>query len=333
MNPQDRQDRKEKKMKKILSIALTLCLILGLAACGSNGNEEKTSWTIGVCQLVQHPALDKATQGFKDAVIEGLGEANVTFIEQDASGEPANCTTIVNDFLSRDVDLIMANATPALQAAAAATADIPILGTSVTHYAPALDISDWTGTVGGNISGTSDLAPLDQQAAMIKEWFPDAKKVAILFCNSEANSVFQAQEVAGFLSEMGIESQNFTFTDTSDVASVTLQACNFADVIYIPTDNVAASNAEAIANIVLTENKPVIAGEGELCKGCGVASLSIDYYDLGVATGKMAVRILKEKADISTMPIEFAPEFSKFFNADICEKLGLTPLEGYTALE
>ena len=320
-------------MKKFLAVILAACMILSFAACGKKEPAEKTSWTIGVCQLVQHPALDKATQGFVDAVKEGLGEANVEIIIQDASGEPANCTTILNDFVSRNVDLIMANATPALQAAHAATDTIPILGTAVTHYAPALGIAQWTGTVGGNISGTSDLASLEEQAKMVKEWFPDAKKVGILYCSSEANSIYQAIEVEEHLTSMGLEVQNFRFTDTNDVASVTLAACNFADVLYIPTDNVAAANAESIANIVLTEGKPVIAGEKELCKGCGVASLSIDYYDLGVATGKMAVKILKEGADISTMPIETAPETARFFNREICEKLGITPLEGYTAIE
>lgn len=318
-------------MKKLLSVLLAAILVFSLAACGSS-DKGQDKWTVGICQLAQHPALDNATKGFIDALKEGLGEDNVTIIEQNASGDPAACTTIANDLLSRNVDLIMANATPALQAVAAATDTVPILGTAVTHYAPALGISDWTGTVGGNISGTSDLADLKQQAEMVKEWFPDAKKVAIVFCSSEANSVFQAQEVASTLSSMGIETKDFTFTDSNDVSSVTLSACNFADVLYIPTDNVAAQNAEAIANVVLTENKPVIAGEGELCKGCGVATLSIDYYDLGVATGKMAVKILKEGGDISTMPIEFAPA-SKFFNKNICEKLGLTPLEGYAALE
>ena len=308
-------------------------MIFGLAACGKKEEPKaKDSWTIGICQLVQHPALDKATEGFIDAVKEELGD-KVEFIEQNGSGEPANCTTIVNDFVSRGVDLILANATPALQAAAAATDSIPILGTAVTHYAPALGLTEWTGTVGGNISGTSDLASLEEQAKMVKEWFPEAKKVAILFCSSDANSIFQAQEVEAHLKSMGLEVQNFTFTDTNDVASVTLQACNFADVLYIPTDNVAAANAESIANVVLTEGKPVIAGEKELCSGCGVASLSIDYYDLGRATGKMAVKILRDGADISTMPIETAPETARFFNKDICEKLGITPLEGYTAIE
>ena len=320
-------------MKRTIAALMILVMLVSLAACGSGKDEKKDKWTVGVCQLVQHPALDKATEGFIDALKEGLGEENVTVIAQNASGDFASCTTVVNDLISRNVDLIMANATPALQAAAAATDSVPILGTSITHYAPALDISEWTGTVGGNISGTSDLAPLDQQAAMIKEWFPDAKKVAIIYCNSEANSIFQAQEVAGYLADMGIESKNFTFTDTNDVASVTLTACQYADVIYIPTDNIAAANTEAIANVVLTEKVPVIAGEKDTCSGCGVASLSIDYYDLGLATGRMAVRILKEGANISEMPIENAQDLTRYYNKAVCEALGITPLEGYTAIE
>ena len=318
-------------MKKYLSVLLAVCMIFAFAACGAKEEQKKDSWTVGVCQLVQHPALDKATEGFTDALKAELGD-KVEVIAQNASGDFASCTTVINDLLSRNVDLIMANATPALQAAAAATDTVPILGTSITHYAPALDLTEWNGVVGGNISGTSDLANLQEQAQMVLDWFPETKKVGILFCSSEANSVFQAQEVTAFLKDKGVEVKDFTFTDSNDVASVTLQACNFADVLFIPTDNVAAANAEAIANVVLTEKVPVIAGEKELCKGCGVATLSIDYYDLGVATGKMAARILRDGEDISKMPVEFAPETAKFFNAEICEKLGITPLEGYTAL-
>ena len=196
-------------MKKALSLAMAAAMTMGLAACGSTASStaaadstpasstaesEETSaaestddkvYTVGICQLVQHEALDAATQGFKDALTEKLGEGNVKFDEQNASGDSANCTTIVSGFVSTGVDLILANATAPLQAAAQATADIPVLGTSVTDYATALDISDWTGTVGNNISGTSDLAPLDQQAAMIQEMFPNAKTVGLLYCSAE----------------------------------------------------------------------------------------------------------------------------------------------------
>jgi len=321
-------------MKKLICAALALVMIISLCACGDTGKkEETTKYVIGICQLVQHNALDKATQGFIDAVKEGLGEANVEIIEQNASGETASCTTIVNGFVSQNVDLIMANATPALQAAAAATDTIPILGTSITHYAPALDITDWTGTVGGNISGTSDLADLKAQASMITEWFPETQKVALLYCSSEANSIYQVQEVAEHLKDMNIESKMFGFTDTNDVASVANSACDYADVIYIPTDNVAAANTEAIANVVYERKIPVIAGEKDTCGGCGVATMSIDYYNLGVATGKMAVKILKDGVDISTMPIEFAPDATKYYNSNSCSVYGIDPLPGYEEIK
>ena len=316
-------------MKKITAICLTLVMLIGLCACGSSD----AKYTVGVCQLTQHDALDSATEGFVDAINDGLGEENINLFVSNASGDIAACTTIVNDLVSRKSDLILANATPALQAAAAATSDVPILGTAVTHYAPALDIDDWTGVVGGNISGTSDLAPLDEQARMIAEWFPNAKKVAILFCSAEANSIFQAQEVAGYLKEMGLESEEYKFSDTNDIASVTLAACGYADVIYIPTDNTAAEYAESIANVVYAEKVPVITGEMNICAHCGVATISINYYDLGYATGKMAVRILKDGEDISTMKIEYADKFSKLYNPQACEIFGITPVEGYDPIE
>ena len=335
---------------------MAAAMTMGLAACGSTASStaaadstpasstaesEETSaaestddkvYTVGICQLVQHEALDAATHGFKDALTEKLGEGNVKFDEQNASGDSANCTTIVSGFVSTGVDLILANATAPLQAAAQATADIPVLGTSVTDYATALDISDWTGTVGNNISGTSDLAPLDQQAAMIQEMFPNAKTVGLLYCSAEPNSVYQCDVIEGYLTEMGLETTRYAFTDTNDVTSVTQAAAAASDVIYIPTDNTAASNTEAIANVVIPEKVPVVAGEEGICKGCGVAALSISYYDLGYKTGEMAAEILADGADVSTMPVEFAPNVTKKYNAANCEALGITPPDGYEAI-
>lgn len=340
-------------MKKALSLAMAAAMTMGLAACGSTASSTAAAnstpassaaeseaapaadgkvYNIGICQLVQHEALDAATQGFKDALTEKLGADNVKFDEQNASGDSANCTTIVSGFVSTGVDLILANATAPLQAAAQATADIPVLGTSVTDYATALDISDWTGTVGNNISGTSDLAPLDQQAAMIQELFPDAKTVGLLYCSAEPNSVYQCDVIEGYLNGMGIETARYAFTDTNDVTSVTQTAAAASDVIYIPTDNTAASNTEAIANVVIPEQVPVVAGEEGICKGCGVATLSISYYDLGYKTGEMAAEILADGADVSTMPVEFAPNVTKKYNAANCEALGITPPDGYEAI-
>ena len=256
----------------------------------------------------------------------------MTIEEKNASGDPANCATIVNGFVSGGVDLIMANATPALTAAASATADIPILGTSVTAYGVALDIDNFSGTVGGNISGTSDLADLAAQADMLLEWFPDAKNVGLLFCSGEANSRYQVDEVAAALSAKGVTCKEFSFTDTNDVASVTQAAADFSDVVYIPTDNVAASNKEAIANVLLPAGIPAVCGEEGLCADCGVCTLSISYYDLGRTTGEMAAKILKGEADISTMAVEFTEATPKF-DADVCAQLGITPLDGYVAIE
>lgn len=316
-------------MKKLL--ALLVSIVLVLSACSFALAEEKT-YHIGICQLVQHPALDAATKGFRDALTELLGD-KVEFDEQNASGDNATCITIVNGFVSANVDLILANATPALQAAQSATFDIPILGTAVTDYATALDISDWNGTTGYNVSGTSDLAPLDGQAAMVKELFPDAKEVGLIYCSAEANSLYQVKAMSENLQALGYTTTEYAFTDSNDVTSVVTNACASSDVIYIPTDNTAASCAEAIRNVVETEKVPAVVGEEGICSGCGVATLSISYYDLGVATGKMAYEILVNGADIATMPVEFAPQFTKEYNPEMAELLGVAIPEDYVAIE
>ena len=316
-------------MKKILCIVIALMMLLSMTACG--GTADEGTYTVGICQLVQHDALDAATQGFQDALTAKLGD-KVTFELQNASGDQANCSTIINGFVSNGVDLIMANATAPLQAAASATADIPVLGTSVTDYASALEIEGWTGTVGTNVSGTSDLAPLDQQAAMIQELFPDAKVVGLLYCSAEPNSVYQVEVVKAELEKLGYEAKLFSFNDANDLAAVTQTACDGSDVIYVPTDNVAATYPETIANVVIPAKVPVVAGESNTCAACGVASLSIDYYELGKITGQMAAKILKGEADISTMAVQAAPNVVKMYNPEICQQLGITPPAGYSPI-
>ena len=318
--------------RKVLSVILTGAMVAGLAGTVTVHAEEQKTYNIGICQLVQHEALDAATQGFEDAVKEGLGEENVTFDEQNAQGDSATCSTIINNFVSSNVDLILANATASLQAAAAGTSDIPILGTAVTEYGVALDLTDFDGTVGGNISGTSDLAPLDQQAAMLNELFPDAKTVGLLYCSAEPNSQYQVDTVKAALEDLGYTCEYYAFSDSNDISSVVTNAVADSDVIYVPTDNTAASNTELINNICLPAKVPVIAGEEGICSGCGVATLSISYYDLGKATGEMAVKILKDGEDISTMPIEYAPNFTKEYNADICAELGIEVPDDYVAI-
>lgn len=332
--------------KKLLALILAGVMVLSLAACGGqkepapaeNNEPEQTenqepageTYTVGICQLVTHDALDAATQGFQDALNELL-PGQVEFDLQNAAGDPATCATIANGFVSAGVDLIMANATPALQAAVAATADIPILGTSVTEYGVALGITGFTGTVGTNVSGTSDLAPLDQQAAMIQEWYPDAKTVGLLYCSAEPNSQYQVDTVQAELEKLGYTCTQYPFSDSNDIASVTQTAASNSDVLYVPTDNTAASNTGVIDNIC-RGNVPVFAGEEGICAGCGVATLSISYYDIGYKTGEMAAQILTGEADVAEMPIEYAPQFVKKYNETTCADLGLTPPEGYEVI-
>ena len=324
-------------MKKLITIICVLAMILALTACGGSeapsapADSSAAGYVVGICQLVQHPALDAATQGFKDALVEKLGD-DVSFIEQNASGDSATCATICNQLVSEEVDLILANATAALQAASAATNQIPILGTSITDYGTALGMDDFSGTSGTNISGTSDLAPLDGQAQMLNELFPDAKNIGLLYCSGEPNSKYQADVITPLLEGLGYNVSAYTFADSNDVANVTASACADCDVLYIPTDNTAASCTEAINNVALNEGTPIICGEEGICSGCGVATLSISYYDLGWATGEMAAEILVDGADVSSMEVRYAPKFEKKFNSANCDALGITPPAEYVAI-
>lgn len=334
-------------MKKVLAILCALTMIFALCACGESAAPAAAPESaaapasaaasdgvahIGVCQLVQHPALDKATEGFVTALKDKFGDQVAVDI-QNASGDSATCATIVNTFVSDEVDLIMANATPALQAAQAATNAIPILGTSITDYGVALGLDDFNGkTTGINVSGSSDLAPMDGQAEVLHELFPDAATVGILYCSAEANSKYQVEAITPLLEGMGYTVNAYTFADSNDVAAVTATACDENDVLYIPTDNTAANCAEAINNVALPAGKPIICGEENLCAGCGVATLSISYFDIGYEAGLMAYEILVNGADVSSMEIEYAVEITKEYNAANCEALGITVPEGYVAI-
>ena len=277
------------------------------------------------------PRPRRGHEGFQAALKDKLGD-KVKVDVQNAYGDSPTCSVIVNQFVSDQVDLIMANATPALLAAQSATGDIPILGTSITDYASALGIEDWNGATGINISGTSDLAPLDGQAAMIKELFPDAERVGVLYCSAEPNSKYQADTIDQILADLGYTVTEYTFADSNDVASVTATAVGENDVLYIPTDNTAASCTEAINNVALPAGVPIVCGEENLCKGCGLATLSINYYDLGYATGEMAYEVLANGADVATMQIQFAPKFTKEFNAANAEALGISVPSDYVAI-
>ncbi len=319
-------------MKRFFAIILAVMLLVSLAACqmapqGASGDK----FVVGVCQLVPHEALDAATKGFVDTLEAEFGDKIEIKVEM-GGGDTATCAPIVNAFVSEDVDLILANATPALQAATAATSDIPILGTSVTEYGVALDIDDFNGTVGTNVSGTSDLAPLKDQAAMVKEWFPNAKNVGLLYCSAEANSKYQVDVVKTELEALGYTCTMYAFTDTNDMQAVTQKAADASDVIYAPTDNTLASAGGTVDGVCRAAGVPVISGEENACKMFGVATLSISYYNLGVATGKMAAQILKGEAKVSEMPIAYDEAPVKKYNKELCEALNLTPPEGYVAI-
>lgn len=325
-------------MKNKVRLAGVLVLIcafaLVLAGCAGIGGKEKKEnvYKIGILQLAERSSLDEATKGFKEGVISRLGEENVIFDEQDAQGENASCVTIASAFVSDKVDLIMANATPALQAASNATFDIPIVGTSVTDYASALDIQGWTGVSGRNVTGTSDLAPLDEQAQMIREIAPDAKQVGILYCAKELNSRYQIDEIGKHLDSLGIRYKTFNADEPEDVGSAAEKAAGECDVLYIPTDNVIASAADAVREVVLDKKIPVVAGEAGIAKVCGAVTLSISYYDIGFRAGEMAAEILRDKKYEGSMPVETAPQATKLYNKAICGKIGLKVPEGYEAI-
>ncbi|MFG6393285.1 MAG: ABC transporter substrate-binding protein [Lachnospiraceae bacterium] len=335
-----------KLSKKIISVLTAVAMMTTLAACGNNGNNSSSSsnkgtsassgggdkvYHVGICQLREHEALDSATKGFQDALIEKLGEGNVKFDLQNAQGEATNCSTICNGFVTNNVDLIMANATGALQAAVTATNTIPVLGTSVTDYATALNLSNWEGHTGTNVSGTSDLAPIAQQEDMILEVLPDVKMVGIAYCSSEPNSSYQAGLMKKALEEDNIEYKEYTAADSNEIQSVITTACDECDALYIPTDNTFASSVETIKNVVVPAGIPLFAGEAGLC-AAGVATLSISYYDIGKITGEMAYDILVNGKDAGTMDIQTAPNVTKQYNKEICDTLNITVPEGYEEL-
>lgn len=334
--------------KRVLALAVAGFMAFGMSACGgssgggapaadstdSGSPEGGDSYKVGVVQLVQHEALDAATEGFSAALTEQLGDA-VDIDVQVAAGDSATCSPIVNEFVSNKYDLVMANATPALQAAQAATADIPIVGTSVTDYATALSIDDWTGTTGINVTGYSDLAPLDGQADMLEELCPasDYAKVGILYCSGEPNSKYQADQIKVYLEDKGYTVSLYTFADSNDMQSVCTTACADSDVLYIPTDNTAAANTEIVYNVASEAKVPVIVGEENMCKGCGIATLSISYYDMGYEAGMMAADILQNGTDPSTMEVGTVSDAVKKYNPVIAEELGITVPDDYEALE
>lgn len=314
-------------MKRVLSVILMLVLCLSLTACGSEGikvDPDKEEYVVGICQLVTHDSLDQATQGFKDALTEALEAEGrkVVFKEQNGQGDSNTCVTIVNSFVADEVDLILGNATAALQSAYNATETIPVLGTSITDYGVALGIENFSGVVGKNVSGTSDLAPLDEQAQMMIDvlGLKSGSTVGILYCSAEPNSEYQYKVVKEYFESKSITVKEYKFSDSNDLQGVVTKASSECDAIYVPTDNTVASNDETVRNICGPDKTPVFTGyDSNVC----FATLAISYYNIGVETGKMAAKILLGKEDITKMEIAYDSQPVKKYNKAICDELGI----------
>lgn len=308
------------KKRSVAFLPVLAVIVCVIAVVPKRGRPE---FTVGICQFSQHESLNAATRGFKAALSEKLGD-RVSFEEQNANGDFALCGAGVNDLISKDVDLILANSTNVLQAAANATADIPILGTAVTDYGQ--DMAE-------NISGTSDMVRADEVAAMIQELFPEERRIGMIYCSSESNSHYQVKALETELGGMEYTCKEYRFVDSSDLSSVTMAAASECDVLYIPTDNTVASNAELIANICIPAGVPVVPGDESTCKICGAAVLAVDYYDLGYTTGEMAAEILADGKKISDLPVRYASSFTRKYNEELCGQLGIRVPETYTVLE
>ena len=314
-------------MKKAITLLLALCVIL---ACTAGLAEDKV-YQIGVLQLVQHNALDAATNGFVDTLKNLLGD-KVNFDIQNAQGDVQNCASIASGFTG--YDLIMANATPALQACMNVTSTIPILGTSVTDYATAIgdESMDASAGTGINVSGASDGVNAQLYVDVLKDLLPDAKKVSILYCIAEPNSVVQSASFIAALPE-GVAATEFTFNDSTDLQSVVAAAIEDCDALYIPTDNTAAANMGIINNVCEPAKVPVICGEENMMANGGLVTVSISYYDIGALAGQQAYDILVNGADVSALPIAYSANPIKEYNADYAEAIGFAIPDGYTAYE
>ena len=315
------------KCKKFFAAAAACLMVAGFAACGNKPtpvNPDEKVFQIGIVQLAEHPALDEATRGFKEFLTEKLGD-KVQFNVQNAQGEQTNCTTIVNQFVSSKVDLIMANATNAVKAAREATSDIPVVGTSVTDYV-------FSGLVasneapGANVTGASDMNPVNVQVQLMKTLCPEVKTVGIVINSGEENSAIQAEEAKTAFEAEGFTVKIYSVADTNEIQTVVTAACNEVDAFYEPTDNLIAANVPTMSNITTAAGKPVICGEGGMCESGFLATYAISYYELGRAAGEQAFNILVNGADPATTPIFFfdVSQLTLVVNEQNAAELGIT---------
>ncbi len=337
-----------KKMPKILVFALAAVMIFALVGCTTTATEESPSesvvaseepseaaepsaeeteaemYNVGIIQYVEHPALDAAREGFVDALADNgfVDGENITIDVQNAQADQANLKTISQRFVNNEDDLILAIATPAAQAMASETTEIPILGTAITDYVGA-KLVDSNEAPGGNISGTTDLNPVKEQIDLMVQLVPDVENVGLLYTSSEDNSVIQADMVKEACEALGLNVEEATVTSSNDVQQVTQSLVGKIDALYIPTDNVLASSMPIVSEITTENMIPVICGEENMVLGGGLATLGINYYNLGYQTGEMAAKVLNGEAEPATMPIESQTEFSYAINGDVAEAIGI----------
>lgn len=316
------------KCKKFFAAAAACLMVAGLAACGNEpstpSNPDEKVFQIGIVQLAEHPAMDEATRGFKEFLTEKLGD-KVQFNVQNAQGEQTNCTTIVNQFVSSKVDLIMANATNAVKAAREATSDIPVVGTSVTDYVSCGLVAS-NEAPGANVTGASDMNPVTVQVDLMKTLCPEVKTVGIVINSGEENSAIQAEEAKTAFEAEGFAVKIYSVADTNEIQTVVTAACNEVDAFYEPTDNLIAANVPTMSNITTAAGKPVICGEGGMCDSGFLATYAISYYELGRAAGEQAYNILVNGADPATTPIFFfdVSNLSLVINEENAAELGIT---------
>lgn len=318
---------RKQTLKKLSALALAAIMSVSMTACGgetSNVDSEASNasqeYNIGVLQFVEHPALDAANKGFCD-VLEESG-LNIKIDQQNAQNEQANCQTVASKFVTDKKDLILAIATPAAQACASETSEIPILVTAVTDPADS-KLVDSNEAPGGNVSGTSDLTPVADQFNLLKEILPDAKKVGILYCSAESNSVFQANLAKEAATKLGLEAIEATVSNSNEIEQVTRDLCGKVDVIYAPTDNMIAAGMSTVTMVANDLKIPTIVGEEGMVENGGLATQSISYYELGRKTGEQAVKILKGEAKTADMPIEYVPGDAISVNEDTAKEIGV----------
>lgn len=320
----------KRRLFSLFSFLLVMSLlVMSVAACS---DEKDDQLKVGVVQLVEHPALDASYEGFVDALADAgyVDGENITIVHGNGQNDQANCQTIATQYLNDGMDLVLAIATPAAQAAANVLKDIPLLVTAVTDPADAKLVAS-NENPGGNVSGTSDLTPVREQFDLMMKLIPDVKKVAVLYTSSETNSVFQANIAKEAAADLGLEVVEATVSSSNEIQQVIESVVDSVDAMYIPTDNTFANAMSTVTLVTEPKGIPVIVGEEGMVNNGGLATIGLNYYKLGYQTGEMAVRILKDDADIATMPIEYLKDTSVSINTAVADQLGIAIPEDLAA--